>query len=308
MGVLSLIPFNSSIIVDSQQISDLIHIAKSSLAETGPTSESAALCLAAWLVRPDLEDSQLKPFVTWSIEALDNFSPSSSGIFQTLGIFRTLLTILKVSTTDRSNLLSIMEPLYPVVLKISGSQQSNLLLRKYIIKWWTRLGRLYLAPRVVPWRYHRGRRSLNDNLKQSTTLRTQKIESNEISSPDDVRRMQREDFFIVPDQVEEAMGHVISALTDSFTPVRWSAAKGVGRLTERLPAICADDVLDALLKLFEDEEKDNDWHGASLALAELARRGLLLPHRLPDVIPKIILAINVSLCYWNIFSLLLALN
>jgi hypothetical protein len=52
-------------------------------------------------------------------------------------------------------------------------------------------------------------------------------------------------------------------------------------------------VLDAILKLFDDREKDNDWHGACLAMAELARRGLLLPHRLSEVIPHIVDAIHV---------------
>ena len=65
-------------------------------------------------------------------------------------------------------------------------------------------------------------------------------------------------------------------------------------MTERLPAICAEDVLDAILEFCEDIEKDHAWHGACLALAELARRGLLLPHRLEDVMPRMIQAIHVS--------------
>jgi hypothetical protein len=37
---------------------------------------------------------------------------------------------------------------------------------------------------------------------------------------------------------------------------------------------------------------DKAWHGASLAMAELARRGLLLPGRLPTAVPIIVQAIG----------------
>jgi hypothetical protein len=185
-----------------------------------------------------------------------------------------------------------MMPFWSILMKISESQPSNTLLRKYLVKWWTRLGSAHLPPRIANWRYQRGRRSLKENLLQSTSNGMQNKSPTEDNTGS--ASCQEQDFFLVPDQVEEAMGQVIGALTDPSTIVRWSAAKGVGRLTERLPLICAEDVVDALLDLFGDMEKDNDWHGGCLALAELARRGLLLPSHLDGVIPKIVEAIHVS--------------
>lgn len=51
----------------------------------------------------------------------------------------------------------------------------------------------------------------------------------------------------------------------------------------------------AVLETFGDAERDTAWHGGCLSLAELARRGLLLPNRLPDLAPLIASALQYDL-------------
>jgi tubulin-specific chaperone D len=94
---------------------------------------------------------------------------------------------------------------------------------------------------------------------------------------------------------------VLVALRDSDTVVRWSAAKGLGRIAARLPARCAADVNDALLALFTPAEMDSAWQGACLALAEVVRHGLLPVERLSEVSNCSICSARCAL-YKSIFS------
>jgi hypothetical protein len=60
----------------------------------------------------------------------------------------------------------------------------------------------------------------------------------------------------------------------------------------RLPLGFGDDVVGAVISIFDDPEADSAWHGGCLALAELSRRGLLLPSRLDVVVPIVVSAMH----------------
>jgi len=96
--------------------------------------------------------------------------------------------------------------------------------------------------------------------------------------------MFEEDFDL--DTLEKLMNMLFESLSDRDTVVRWSAAKGLGRITGRLTKDMAEDVVNSIVELL-DYPNDAPWHGGCLALAELARRGLLLPGTLEEKgIPK----------------------
>lgn len=76
---------------------------------------------------------------------------------------------------------------------------------------------------------------------------------------------------------------LLQGLCDIDTIVRWSAAKGLGRIAARLPSSCVEDVNNAILELLSPLQTDSGWQGACLAVAEVARQGLLPVHRLPKV-------------------------
>ena len=54
----------------------------------------------------------------------------------------------------------------------------------------------------------------------------------------------------VREEVEEVMEILLCGLRDWESVVRWSSAKGIGRVTGRLPRSLADDVLQTLLTCF----------------------------------------------------------
>lgn len=283
LEMLSLVPFDCLVLSDDSLVPSIAILARSHLSHAGPTRETAASCLASWLSRHDMS-GELDCFIQWSHGVLVEFQQTLRNVVLVMGVLQTLAKLAKTATHQTH---VGMEPLWEPALAIAETQ-STMLMRKLFVKWFSRMGCAYLPPRVASWRYQRGRRSLLENLESSRTRKSVPVIESMAADTDEL--------FHVPDQVEDAMGLLLQSLTDSSTVVRWSAAKGVGRITERLPAICADDVLDFILALCRDPEKDHAWHGACLALAELARRGLLLPTRLGDVVPLVVKAVQVRKC------------
>lgn len=80
------------------------------------------------------------------------------------------------------------------------------------------------------------------------------------------------------------------------------ASVGSGMMQE-----LGDDVVGSVIELFSPSESDTAWHGGCLALAELARRGLLLPSRLQLVAPLVAEALQFDVrrgphrCYFHFF-------
>uniref|UniRef100_A0A3B5LYB4 Tubulin-specific chaperone D n=1 Tax=Xiphophorus couchianus TaxID=32473 RepID=A0A3B5LYB4_9TELE len=225
-------------------------------------------------------------FLDWSLTSISQSSGDSMIEIRKLdGVLQSLATLFKHGKRD--DFLQYA----PIVLcnleEKRLSESSEAMLRKIHIKLIQRLGLTFLKPRLAAWRYERGSRSLAANLSVSHTAAALTA----AVTPETETREQEEDYDI-PEEVETVIEHLLVGLKDKETVVRWSAAKGIGRVTGRLPKELADDVVGSVLDCFSFQETDNAWHGGCLALAELGRRGLLLPSRLTDVVPLIMKALT----------------
>ncbi|XP_074975458.1 tubulin-specific chaperone D isoform X4 [Caretta caretta] len=264
----------------------ILKVAKSYLVVSDKARDAAAVLVSRFITRPDVKQKRMADFLDWALSTLSKSSfQTMEGTIVMDGMLQALAQLFKHGKRDdclpyASTVLECLDN-----CKLSESNQT--LLRKLGVKLVQRLGLTFLKPKVAKWRYQRGCRSLAANLQFSAQVPVaQNIGIAAVDAADD------EEEYDIPGEVENVIEQLLIGLKDKDTIVRWSAAKGIGRITGRLPKELADDVVGSLLDCFSFQETDNSWHGGCLALAELGRRGLLLPSRIADVVPVILKALT----------------
>eukprot|EP01087_Luapelamoeba_hula_P025269 TRINITY_DN9952_c0_g1_i1.p1 TRINITY_DN9952_c0_g1~~TRINITY_DN9952_c0_g1_i1.p1 ORF type:complete len:1366 (-),score=225.40 TRINITY_DN9952_c0_g1_i1:17-4012(-) len=300
LSVILLIPFSLSLIIatnssrDSQRsmLDKMIDTCEAYLGDTGKTREAAAELLSRLLTRPDIEMQQrLTVHLQWARLVLlstdsDNSGEGDGGFLKT-GILATLALVFKRG--QREALIDKAAALLAIVTRVlpthgGGGGGGSIVLRKLCVKLTQRLGLTFLRPVVPKWRYQKGNRSLLSNMETA-------VIAGQVAA--DVGQQQdTNQEYDIPAELEDVIEILLTGLRDKDTIVRWSAAKGIGRVAERLPVELAGDVVQSVLELLSETETDSSWHGGCLALAELARRGLLLSLNLDRVIPLIIQALT----------------
>ena len=233
-----------------------------------PLQTPAANCLAKIMSRPDITTDEIKEFFDWILLVLKGDDKHWTGV---------LLTLCELPQhMERPKLLLWMTPVLQLLLNLQTPKDT--IQRKLIVKVIGRLGLSTLPPKVQSWRYKRGQRTLLNQLQTPSIAVVEEEEDDDVTVQ-------------VSAEMEAVVDVLLTALGDSDTIVRWCAAKGLGRLTARLPFALADDIVDCILQLFIPGEQDGAWHGGALALAELARRGVLLPARLPLALQGVLKAL-----------------
>uniref|UniRef100_A0A8C0APJ6 Tubulin-specific chaperone D n=1 Tax=Buteo japonicus TaxID=224669 RepID=A0A8C0APJ6_9AVES len=263
----------------------ILKIAKCYLVVSDKARDAAAVLVSKFIVRPDVRQKRMPDFLDWTLSMLSKSSfQTMEGTVVMNGMLQALAQLFKHG--KREDCLPYAATVLECLDNCKLSESNQMVLRKLGMKLVQRLGLTFVKPKVAKWRYQRGCRSLAANLQaQSSAVQNQMIivAANEAD---------KEEEYDIPGEIENVVGQLLVGLKDKDTIVRWSAAKGIGRITGRLPKELADDVIGSLLDCFSFQETDNAWHGGCLALAELGRRGLLLPSRISDVVPVILKALT----------------
>ncbi|XP_062930349.1 tubulin-specific chaperone D [Mobula hypostoma] len=266
----------------------VLNVAKSYLTVSDKGRDAAAVLVSKFVTRPDVKEKRLQDFLNWTLTSLSKADQTMEGMVVIDGMLQALAQLFKHG--KREDFLPYASMVLKCVDERNIGECNHIILRKLRIKLIQRLGLTFLKPKIAKWRYQRGSRSLALNLQMAG--QSQPI--NDIASRKkmELKAEDDDDDYDIPEEIENVIEQLLFGLKDRDTIVRWSAAKGIGRVTGRLPKELADDVVGSVLECFSFQETDTAWHGGCLALAELGRRGLLLPSRLSDVVPVILKAMT----------------
>lgn len=260
----------------------VLDVAKSYLLVSDKARDGAAVLVSKFITRPDVKQKRMADFLDWCLSTLSHSSYLTiEGRNAMDGILQALAQLFKHG--KREDCLPYASTVLTAINNCKLCDSNNNLLQKLGVKLVQRLGLTFLKTKVAKWRYERGSRCLAANLLQNSSDAQQAVVVASLGDDDEE--------YDIPEEIEQVIEQLLVGLKDKDTIVRWSAAKGIGRLTGRLPRDLADEVVGSVLDCFSFQETNNAWHGGCLALAELGRRGLLLPSRLPDVVPVILKAL-----------------
>ena len=275
-SLLAMVPFDiDTIDSNGSLINNLFVYLRDELLNSSNVRDITAYGLSKFLTRPDLiKKNLLDKYMNECIKKLMD-KKENGNIFKMLGLGLSLCELFKNGLPkDLERFVSpIVERLLPY--EFPENIKSSGVWRKTFTKLIQRVVLVMLKPRPQTWRY---------KIKIRNALEKQETNISE-SSNEIVEEKDELDYEINFEYLESIIDFLINNLSDKEYIVRWSAAKGLGRLCERLTKSMVEEIFGNLFELLKDLENEYAWNGTCLCIAELCKRGMILPERLAELIP-----------------------
>ncbi|KAK2528589.1 hypothetical protein Q9233_007560 [Columba guinea] len=221
----------------------ILQIAKCYLVVSDKARDAAAVLVSKFIVRLDVKQKRMADFLDWTLAMLSKSSfQTMEGTVVMNGMLQALAQLFKHG--KREDCLPYAATVLECLDNCKLSESNQMVLRKLGMKLVQRLGLTFVKPKVAKWRYQRGCRSLAANLQAQGSVVQNQVVTAAANEDDD------EEEYDIPGEIENVVEQLLVGLKDKDTIVRWSAAKGIGRITGRLPKELADDVIGSLLDCF----------------------------------------------------------
>ncbi|KAF7365242.1 TFCD-C domain-containing protein [Mycena venus] len=273
LSLICIIPFDLAQFdehADGETADALEGLARPLLSRAGLDRDAAALLLARLYMRKDTR-VRFGAFLGW----VDECVGGAADAFTVIGVLQVLCEVAKSGPADLIQAHAARFFAMANAVEASDTLNGNTVVRKFKTKLVARIP-LRIPPPTSNATRRKGRALTGDEPRVPESM--------------------QEDDIDVPEEVEVVLEQLFKSLQDKDTIVRWSAAKAVARISERLPAEFADQVLETVMGLFAIHSiaaaslydlpaiAESTWHGACLACAEMARRGLVARTALPALI------------------------
>ena len=255
MSILVLNPFHMARLDATSEGSDaskskmerIYQICKINCRGNDSCSTVAAYLSAKFLIRTEIKEIYLATFFDWAFNEV-----KADDLHVRYGTLLAIAAILKHG--KREDLLKYAPKILKWLLEQDFKDSQDFLKNKFFIKIVQRLGLIFMPPKIALWRYNRGSRSLQQNL-------TSKSENNVEFESINITQEDPDDDVEVPDEIEDIIEQLLGGLKSPSSDVRWLAAKGIGRITNRLPKSLGDDVVGSVIEILNPLEQHEAWHG-----------------------------------------------
>ena len=281
-SILGLIPFDIETIDTSGVITNnLMNFYVKALTMSSNLRDISSYSASKFLTRKDIiQKNLLKDYINLCLETLKKQTNNDVEVFLIVGMLSSLALIFK--NGSRTDMMCYVETIINNIIDVKFIEEleNSNLVRKFKISLAGKIGLIILKPKDQIWRY---KITFKNLIKDDLAYNNDISSINNNNNNNNNKNSSDIDIDVNYDYIENIIQCVLEGITDKDSIVRWTASKAIGRICERLDKSMIQDILNEILNNFDISE-ENYLQGSCLAIAELIKRGLVLPDQLENIV------------------------